>query len=305
MEEPQRDEYVSNFWLHEGELRLFWKMSSYFTVFFFLFTALYLFSKLLPFDIDWRIGNPLFMLIAALLSTMFLIAVSGRRNVLDETGLRWSRHGGRDLLLGFAVAGLLMSALFALELLFGGARISNVHLTAGYVAELLLISLVGFTLVGFAEEILMRGYPFTVLQRQGGTVLALLLTSVLFSLMHGFNPEIGWLGFGNIFLAGIWLGVARLVTGTLWLAIGMHTGWNFFLGTVFGFPVSGIYERSLLITETTGPEVLSGGSFGPEGGLLATVVLAIGTGTLFLPAVRRYLGTMPPSISKETKKESP
>lgn len=289
MEEPQREERVSNFWLHDGEIRLVWKMSSYFTVFFFLFTVMYMFSRPLLSAVDWRISNPFLMLIAAVLATLFLISVTGRRNVLDETGMRPSLRGGRDLLLGFAAAALMVSVLLLLELLFGGARISSVHLTAAYVAELLLSSLFGFTLVGFAEEILMRGYPFTVLQRQGSTALAMLLTSVLFSLMHGFNPDISWLGFGNIFLAGIWLGAARLVTGTLWLAIGMHTSWNFFLGTVFGFPVSGIHERSLLITEATGPDVLSGGSFGPEGGLLATVVLIAGTGALFLPAVHRFL----------------
>jgi membrane protease YdiL (CAAX protease family) len=305
MEEPQREEHVNNFWLHDGEIRLFWKMSSYFTVFFVLFTVMYLLSRPLLSFLDWRIANPLLMLIAAVLSTLFLLSVGGRRNVLDEMGMRPSRRGSRDLLLGFAVAGVMMGALVVLELLFGGARISSVHLTAAYVAELLLLSLIGFTLVGFAEEILMRGYPFTVLQRQGSTALALLLTSVLFSLMHGFNPDISWLGFGNIFLAGIWLGVARLVTGTLWLAIGLHTGWNFFLGTVFGFPVSGIYERSVLVTETTGPELLSGGSFGPEGGLLATVVLAVGTGALFLPAVRRSLGAPPPSNSLETNEDTP
>jgi membrane protease YdiL (CAAX protease family) len=305
MEEPQREEHVNNFWLHDGELRLFWKMSSYFTVFLILFIVLFFLSRPVLFVVDWRIANPFVMLVAAVLATLFLVSVSGRRSVLDETGMRPSRRGSRDLLLGFSVAGVMMGVLVLLELLFGGARMSTVHLTATYAAELMLLSLIGFTLVGFAEEIFIRGYPFTVLQRQGSTALALLLTSVLFSLTHGFNPDISWLGFGNIFLAGIWLGTARLVTGTLWLAIGMHTGWNFFLGTVFGFPVSGIHERSLLITETTGPEILSGGNFGPEGGLLATVVLALGTVALLLPSVRRSLGEVPPSHSQETNEDTP
>jgi membrane protease YdiL (CAAX protease family) len=136
--------------------------------------------------------------------------------------------------------------------------------------------------------------------------MALLLTSVLFSLMHGFNPEIGWLGFANIFLAGLWLGIARVITGTLWLAIGLHTGWNFFLGSVFGFPVSGIYERSVLITETDGPAVLTGGAFGPEGGLLATVVLLLGAGALYIPRVRVLLADRAqPSIPKEETEDSP
>ena len=100
------------------------------------------------------------------------------------------------------------------------------------------------------------------------------------------------------------MGAARQVTGTLWLAVGMHTGWNFFLGTVFGFPVSGIVERSVFLTESDGPALLTGGDFGPEGGLLAAVVLLLGTAALYLPACRLRLRPTP-SPSTEEESEEP
>ncbi|MCB2206030.1 CPBP family intramembrane metalloprotease [bacterium] len=299
MEEPKPEKGLNSFWLHDGELRLFWKMSSYFTVFIFLFIVLYSASKVVPANLDWRLANPTLMAIAAGLATAFLLAVAGGRGFAVETGLLWYRHSIRDVLLGIGIAALMVTALLGLELLLGEASISSVHLTTGYAVRLLAVSLVGFTLVGVAEELLFRGYPFSAMQRQGSTALALIVTSVLFSLMHGFNPEIGWLGFMNIFLAGIWLGAARIVTGTLWLAIGLHIGWNFFLGSVYGFPVSGIIERSIFVMDMNGTWWIGGGQFGPEGGILSTLVLIGGTAVLMLPAMRSMLS--PGSEKSEEK----
>lgn len=289
MEKPQTTEQQTDFWLRDGALRAVWKVSSYFTLFIFLFMFLYMFGGYLNDLIGWRFGNPLFMLVAALLPTLFLLRIANGHSFRDAIGLRWTARSRRQLGAGLLLSGLMLVLLFLLELLIGDARIFLGRFPLGHVLHILLMGFMSFALVGVAEEILMRGYPFDVLLRQGSIWSALLVTSVLFSLMHAMNPDIGWMGFANILLAGIWLGSARLVTGSLWLAIGLHTGWNFFLGSVFGFPVSGIHERSLFVTETGGPAIVTGGSFGPEGGLLATAVLLIGTGVLYLPALRGRL----------------
>ncbi len=289
MEKPQAEEQQTDFWVKEGALRPIWKVSSYFTLFIFLFLFLYMLGGSLNLLIGWRFGNPLFMLVAAVLPTLFLLRISDGRSFRDATGLHWSSRSLRQLGAGLLLSGCMLVLLFALELLIGDARMFLGRFPPAHILHILIMGFLSFALVGLAEEILMRGYPFDVLLRQGSTWSALLVTSVLFSLMHAMNPDIGWMGFGNILLAGIWLGVARLVTGSLWLAIGLHTGWNFFLGPVFGFPVSGIHERSLFITETGGPAIITGGSFGPEGGLLATVILLAGTAALFLPALRAWL----------------
>jgi hypothetical protein len=80
----------------------------------------------------------------------------------------------------------------------------------------------------------------------------------------------------GIFLAGIFLGYAFIRSGQLWLAIGLHTGWNFFEGVVFGFPVSGLHFYRLTEARVVGPELWTGGAFGPEAGLLLIPALALG-----------------------------
>jgi membrane protease YdiL (CAAX protease family) len=299
MEEPQVEEQHTNLWLKRGDVRPVWKVSAYHLAAFFLVFILYVLSYGITSSIDWRISSPLIMLLSALGVSWLLLVGVERKPFLPFLGLQWSSASLWYLFGGIAVAGLMQGLLLVLELLFGGARIFLGHLTGSYIVSLLAYSLVLFTLVGFSEEILIRGYPFRVLQRQSGDLWALLVTSVIFSVMHGANPGISWIAFANIFLAGIWLGVARMVSGSLWLPIGLHIGWNFFLGSVFGFPVSGIVDESLFITEVFGSELLSGGAFGPEGGLLATIVLIISTAALYFPRIQSLF---PPRALEESAK---
>lgn len=311
MEEPQTQEQqveqpVSNFWLANDELRPFWKLSAYLTVALILSVFIYVIGGSVGRYLDWRLFNPAVLLLAAVLATVFLVRSAERRGVLEMMGLRWSLRGGMSLLAGIAIAAVMQFLLLLLELLLGGARIGLGHITFAYAVRILFEGLLAFTLVGFAEEILMRGYPFAMLLRQSGRASALIITSVIFSLMHAANPGFSWLGMANIVLAGIWLGVARLASGSLWLPVGLHIGWNFFLGSVFGFAVSGIDEQSIFITTVHGAEILTGGYFGPEGGLLATAVLILGTVLYLHPAVKRLLECETDEImeASETETES-
>ena len=277
-------------------MRAIWKLGIYgATTFFLLFFVGMAIYVALP-GLDWRFTTPLMTLAAAMVASVLCTLAIDRRPLLEMLVLPMRTHAWRQLGMGMLLTLGMMLALVGLELALGEARMLSAHVTLGHSLSVLLPGLLSFILVGFAEEILARGYPFTVLQRQGGTAAALLLTSGVFSLMHLFNPGIGWFGLLNIFLAGIWLGVARIVSGSLWLPIGMHIGWNFYLGPVFGFPVSGIVERSVLVTRSAAPDWIGGGSFGPEGGALATLVLAAGTAILFLPRLRALLG---PGIREE------
>jgi hypothetical protein len=67
-----------------------------------------------------------------------------------------------------------------------------------------------------------------------------------------------------------------LRTRQLWLSIGLHFSWNFFLGPIFGFPVSGITSFTLLQVEISGPDLFTGGAFGPEAGLVVLPAQALG-----------------------------
>jgi hypothetical protein len=78
------------------------------------------------------------------------------------------------------------------------------------------------------------------------------------------------------------LAVAYLVTRTLWLAIGLHLGWNYAEGPIFGFPVSGLDAGGLFTHRVVGPEAVTGAAFGPEAGMLAVVVQLLGIVVLVL-----------------------
>ena len=125
----------------------------------------------------------------------------------------------------------------------------------------------------YIEEVIFRGVIFRVTEEALGTWLALGITVALFGLVHLGNPNASLYGAAAIGIeAGVLLGAAYILTRRLWLVIGIHFGWNFIQGGVFGPNVSGIRVESLLRSELSGPELLSGGSLGVEGSLFAIIV---------------------------------
>ena len=101
------------------------------------------------------------------------------------------------------------------------------------------------------------------------------------------NPGASWVSTLGILLAGLFLALPYLLTRQLWLSIGLHIGWNFFEGVVFGFPVSGLPFYRLMRTSITGPETWTGGAFGPEAGLVLIPSLALGAALIFLYSKHR------------------
>jgi len=90
------------------------------------------------------------------------------------------------------------------------------------------------------------------------------------------NPKLSALGIFNIFLVGILFAYMFIKTGNLWMPIGYHITWNFFQGNVFGFSVSGITMEGVYAVEYLEDNIITGGNFGLEGGVLATVVIGVG-----------------------------
>lgn len=154
-------------------------------------------------------------------------------------------------------------------------------------AALLCVVLAG---AAFTEELLFRGYPLQVLAEGSGGAVAIGITSVAFGLLHAGNPNVGPLPLINIALAGVLLGLAYWRTYSLWFASGVHFGWNWTMGA-FGLSVSGLdLELAGLEATLRGPAIWTGGSFGPEGGLVTTLVTLIGIAWISrTPRLRRNL----------------
>jgi membrane protease YdiL (CAAX protease family) len=138
-----------------------------------------------------------------------------------------------------------------------------------------LILLVAFVfLAATFEELTFRGYALQRLSEVFGPVAAACLSSALFGLAHYGNPQATLLSTFNTVLAGIFLAGARLRSRALWMPIGLHFGWNLFLGPVFSFPVSGYAFGGRALAAPTGvPLWLTGGAYGPEGSVALTAVL--------------------------------
>jgi membrane protease YdiL (CAAX protease family) len=137
------------------------------------------------------------------------------------------------------------------------------------------LALLTFVCVGAAEELLIRGYTLQVLEQAWGTRVAVGASSVIFALLHLSNPAAGLAAVVGLVAAGLLFAYAYLTTRSLWLPIGLHVSWNLSEGPIFGFPVSGLAGAGVIRTRVEGPELVTGGSFGPEAGLVGLIVVGL------------------------------
>ncbi len=185
-----------------------------------------------------------------------------------------------DVAVGIGITFVIMGLIFAAEAALGWLKLSTFAWTVETPSSLtinLLIWLAVFILVGWSEELMSRGYHLQTIASGMGLTWGLLISSAIFGMLHLYNPNATWFSAVGILFAGLLLGFAYIRTGRLWLSIGLHIGWNFFEGVVFGFPVSGLNTYRLAQTTVHGPTLWTGGAFGPEAGLivLPAILLAI------------------------------
>ena len=136
----------------------------------------------------------------------------------------------------------------------------------------LFISLGFMLIIAFSEEVVFRGYILNNLLESANKWLALFISALIFALAHSANPDFSVVAACNIFLAGILLGLNYIYTKNLWFSIMLHFTWNFFQGPILGYDVSGMQLQSLLQHDIQGSQLLTGGKFGFEGSLVATLV---------------------------------
>lgn len=188
----------------------------------------------------------------------------------------------KDLFLGLLLGAITITAMFVILLLSGNIILENA-LTAPYISENLFIFLILFILVGVFEEAFFRGYIMNAMAERGNKKWMIYLTSAaLFGIVHLGNPNVQILGILNVILVGILFAYMFDKTKSLLLPIGFHITWNYFQGTVFGFPVSGTAPYGMYeIDISGGANWLTGGSFGLEGGLLTTVMIGLLFGVVY------------------------
>lgn len=196
----------------------------------------------------------------------------------------WWADFGFGLFLGF----FLMLAIFLVELAAGWVTVKGTFITHANLTFpiALLMPLLTFLGVGFYEELFSRGYQLQNIAEglNGGALgphvalmIATLISSAVFSVLHAGNPHADTISTLNIFVAGVMLAIGYLLTGELAIPIGLHITWNFFQGNMFGFPVSGMSPAVTIIAISQGgPDLWTGGDFGPEAGLLGLGAMGVG-----------------------------
>ena len=177
-----------------------------------------------------------------------------------------------EYLVGAAIGLLMISLPVLASVLTGCVKIT---VSKSISPLILFIYLLAFILQGMGEEALFRGYFMTSIARKHKIWIAIIVSSLMFSIFHTNNASFGIIPFINITLFGIFAAVYMLKRGSIWGVGAIHSLWNFGQGNIFGLNVSGNGQMpSLFISEQADfGKILSGGDFGPEGGLGATVVL--------------------------------
>lgn len=278
--------HPSDLFIHPVDRRMtaFWRILFQFLLFMAFIVAM---QSALPDSLP-RLAQHMVPLVAFTAS----VWIAGRffdRRAFTDFGMRLDRAWWKELWLGVGIGFLAMGAIFTafwalgwLEFTGWGWERAGLQpfpvAIAGY--------LIHMAMVGYYEELFSRGYHLKNMMegyRFGndgdGTraaVLSLLTSSVIFGLLHAGNPGFKVSALVGITIAGLLLGIPYLMTGRLGYAIGLHFSWNFVQGGVFGFPVSGNpFRESVIQHRVTGPDWLTGGSFGPEAGLLPHVILLL------------------------------
>ena len=192
------------------------------------------------------------------------------RKPLKSIGLSLNGYK-KDLYLGLGLGAGLITLGFLILFILGYLSVDGFSFPLGSI----ILYLILFVVVSFHEEIMMRGYILNNLMQSMNRYVALSLSSLVFMTIHLLNPNVSFLSVVNLFLAGIVLGIYYIHKSNLWLPIGMHLTWNFFQGPVFGFEVSGIETKSIIGQSIRGNELITGGSFGFEGSILATILILV------------------------------
>lgn len=127
---------------------------------------------------------------------------------------------------------------------------------------------------------LAEGFDFKSIAAKWAVLIGLILSSLIFGVFHLGSPEVSLLSVFNLIMWALLSGLAYIMTGRLGISIGLHITWNFFQGNIFGFPVSGTTFSSdkvtLISVEQTGPELWTGGAYGPESGLIGLCAILAG-----------------------------
>lgn len=214
--------------------------------------------------------------IIALFLTFFIVLKGFEKKRFKDIGLNSITRNWNGLIWGLMLGAASMIIIFIMLLSTGDITLENSLLNPN-LSKNTVWGILLFIIVAINEETMCRGYIFNTLNQMGKPWVSAVISSGVFAALHLLNPNVKLIGILNIFLVGMLFAYMYIRTNSLWMPIGYHFTWNYFQGSVFGFAVSGTTEAQGIYNIASVKEnIFTGGSFGPEAGILATVVLILG-----------------------------
>lgn len=222
-----------------------------------------------------------------LISVYIFIIKRIEKQPLSSSGLSGA-GGPKRILLSYAkglLTGLAMMSLTVFVMLLTG----NLSITGIGIAPSSAVLFIAYIAMwipqGASEELMFRGYMLPRIGRRFGRIFAVFFTSASFALLHGANAGVTPLAVLNLILIAVFFAELALLTGDIWMVSAAHSVWNFAQGNLFGLRVSGTQNAASLLHTVYGGKasaILTGGDFGPEGGLIVTGVTALSLLILFV-----------------------
>jgi membrane protease YdiL (CAAX protease family) len=271
---------MSVFLNSKGDLRTVWKFAAFVSIWMPVWIAVSVSLRLVFNGINGsedelhRLAlDVVINLIPAIVATLFAARII-EDIPIQTLGMGFHKNWHQNLLAGFSLGGFLLVLVVAGAKTFGEFQLDwapDMNPGRMVLALEILIAAAAF------EELIFRGYPMQVLMKGMGPWPAMLIMSSLFGLLHARNPNSSVLGVFNTIVAGMMLSLAYFKTRSLWFPYGLHLAWNVGTGMVVGFPLSGTGFASIWSAHVNGPSWLLGADYGPEGGLLGTLIFLAGT----------------------------
>ena len=178
----------------------------------------------------------------------------------------------KKYITGYGVGALIISAICMLCKANGTLVVD----TGKKNIPLLLLYILAWGLQGLSEETLCRGWLLSSISVHHNNSIAVLVSALMFALLHIANAGVTLIAFLNLFLFGVFAGIYYLKSKSIWGIAAVHSAWNCFQGTVFGINVSGMNPGSTIFSSQSQDTLFSGGAFGLEGGIFVTIFLVIG-----------------------------
>lgn len=283
----------------QNHLRVIWRMIIFVLVGIVVFIPFIPILKILPLSSgESGPASSVNLVFVLFLNISFILAAWITLKWVDRRppallGLNFWSSSVRELVTGFGIGLTNFGLVFLVLLAFGWISVEGAGVTVADLNPFVFYLALHLVFAGI-EEIFNRGYIFQAFCEGVGTLPAALIMSLIFSLVHILNPDFSILAGIFLFIHGLLYTVAYLKTRSLWTPIGLHMAWNFTQGPIAGMKVSGTsVSNSFLLTSVSGPDLLTGGSFGVEGGWLAitisTVILVVLLKANWLKPSSRFL----------------